>query len=96
MQFLPRLALCLPFVALAACEDMNATRDPAARIEIAAQKRCIRAVQDHTGLSGGAINTILPIVETNQYIIDLPGAPSWTCYTDDAGIPKELIETRLG
>ncbi len=95
MQFFPRLALCLPLVALAACEDMTSSADPVAAANAAAQKRCIRAVEQHTKVKGGVINTTIPIVETNQHIVDLPNAKPWTCYTDDAGNPKELIETRL-
>lgn len=95
MQFPLRFALCLPILALAACEDMSTASDPAARAEISAQRGCIRAVQKHTGVSGGVINTTIPIVETNQYIVDLPGQDPWTCYTDDTGAAKQLIKTRL-
>ncbi len=95
MHFSLRLAFCLPFAALAACEDMTTPADPAAAADAAAQKRCIRAVETHTGVAGGVVNTTIPIVEINQHIIDLPATPSWTCYTDAAGIPKELIKTRL-
>ena len=95
MHFSLRFALCLPFMALAACEDMATTGDPAARAELASQKSCIRAVEKHTGVSGASINTTIPVVETGQYIVDLPGAPSWTCYTDETGAAKQLIETRL-
>ncbi|WP_372989381.1 hypothetical protein [Sulfitobacter sp.] len=96
MHFSLRLALCLPIMALAACEDMSIANDPVARAEAASQRSCLRAVAKHTGVSGGTINTTLPIVETNQYIVDLPGAPSWTCYTDETGAAKELILTRVG
>ncbi|WP_323802397.1 hypothetical protein [Sulfitobacter litoralis] len=89
-----RTALCLPFLALAACEDMSATgsSDP----QGPSKRSCIRAVETHTGISGATINTTIPIVETGQHIIDLPGSPSWTCYTDETGAARELIETRLG
>ena len=44
-----RAALCLPFLALAACEDMSTTggSDP----EGPSKRSCIRAVEKHTGLS---------------------------------------------
>lgn len=90
-----RFALCLPFMALAACEDMSTATDPAARAETKAQRSCIRAVETHTGVSGGKINATIPVVETNQYIVDLPATAPWTCYTDETGTAKELIETRL-
>ncbi len=96
MHFSLRLALCLPFIGLAACEDLAVIDDPVARAKLNAQRSCIRAVEAHTGVSGGTINTTIPIVEVNQYIVDLPKMPSWTCYTDDTGTAKELIETRLG
>ena len=89
-----RAALCLPFLALAACEDMSTTggSDP----EGPSKRSCIRAVEKHTGKSGGTLNTTIPIVETGQYIVDIPGGPSWTCYTDETGAARELIGTRLG
>ena len=89
-----RAALCLPFLALAACEDMSTTygSDP----EGTSKRSCIRAVEKYTGKSGGTLNTTRPIVETGQYIVDIPGGPSWTCYTDETGAARELIQTRLG
>ncbi|MFT6088462.1 hypothetical protein [Sulfitobacter sp.] len=95
MHFSLRFALCLPFMALAACEDMATSGDPAARAEAKAQRSCIRAVEKHTGVSGGVINTTIPIVEVHQYIVDVPGLAPWTCYTDENGAAKQLIETRL-
>ncbi len=95
MHFSLRFALCLPFMALTACEEMATTGDPAARAELASQKSCIRAVEKHTGVSGASINTTIPVVETGQFIIDLPGKAPWTCYTDETGAAKQLIETRL-
>lgn len=96
MHFPMRVALFLPFLALSACEDMASAGDPAARAELASQKSCLRAVKKHTGISGATINTTIPIIETNQYIIDLPNLPSWTCYTDETGAARELIQTRVG
>ena len=90
-----RAALCLPFAALAACEDMNTATDPAARAELASQRSCMRAVEKHTGTKGASVNTTIPVVETQQYIIDLPNQSPWTCYTDETGAARELIETRL-
>lgn len=95
MHFPLRFALCLPFMALAACEDMAVANDPAARAELKAHRSCIRAVEKHTGVSGGVINTTIPIVEVRQHIVDLPGIAPWTCYTDENGAAKQLIETRL-
>jgi hypothetical protein len=88
--------LCLSLLALAACEEIAVAGDPAALAEVRAQKSCIRAVEQHTKIDGGSINTTVPVVETGQYIIDLPNAPSWTCYVDANGNASQLIETRLG
>lgn len=90
-------ALVLSLGGLAGCDEMAVADDPAALAELRTHKSCIAAVEQHTGISGGTINRTIPIVETNQYIVDLPGgAPKWTCYTDAEGKARELILTRLG
>ena len=89
-------ALCLSLFTVAGCEEIAVAGDPAALAEVRSQKSCIRAVEQHTKVSGGSINTTIPVVETGQYIIDLPNAPSWTCYVDQNGNATQLIETRLG
>lgn len=96
MRFTLTSALCLSLFALSACEEIAVAGDPAALAEVRAQKSCIRAVERHTQVEGGTINTTIPVVETGQYIIDLPNAPSWTCYVDENGSASQLIETRLG
>lgn len=92
-----RMALCLPLITLAACEAVSTTGgNPVAKADQASVRSCIRAVAKHTGVSGGTLNTTIPVVETNQFIIDVPKGSPWTCYTDETGTAIELIETRLG
>ncbi len=90
------IALLLILPALAGCDEVAVAGDPVALAEVRAQKNCISAVENHTGVAGGVINRTIPIVETGQYIIDLPNTPSWTCYVDEMGTARQLIETRLG
>lgn len=89
-------ALCLTLTALSACDEVAVANNPEALAELRSQKSCIRAVEKHTGVSGGKLNKTIPIVETQQYVIDLPNTPSWTCYTDASGNASQLIQTRLG
>ena len=89
--------LATAVLTLSACDEMAVADNPAALAQLRTHKSCIAAVEQHTGISGGMINRTIPIVETNQYIVDLPGgAPKWTCYTDAQGKARELILTRLG
>lgn len=96
MRVFMRPALCLSLLALAACDELAVANDPVALAELRASKSCIAAVKAQTGSATATLNTTLPIVETNQYVIDVPGAVSWTCFTDDAGKATELVELRTG
>lgn len=91
-----RPALILSLLGLAACDEIAVANDPVARAELRATKSCIRAVENETGASGVTLNTTLPVVEVNQYIIDVPGKPYWTCRTDDAGQAQTIVENNRG
>lgn len=79
---------------LAGCDELAVANDPEALAELRAQKSCISAVERQTGASGATINTTLPVVELNQYIVDVPNAKSWTCYTTPEGKAAQLVEFR--
>jgi hypothetical protein len=96
MRVFTRPALCLSILALAACDELAVANDPVALAELRATKSCVAAVKAQTGSGNATLNTTLPIVEINQYIIDVPGAQSWTCFTDDAGKASQLVELRAG
>ena len=96
MPNLLRPLLCLSLLAIAACDEMAVANDPAARAELRANKSCIAAVKKQTGSASVTANTSLPVVEENQYIIDVAGAISWTCYTDNNGKASQLTELRAG
>jgi len=93
MHYLMRAALCLPLMAVAACDELAVANDPAALADLRAGKSCVSAVNKQVG-GGAVLNTTLPIVEINQYVVDVPKANSWTCYTDDNGRAQELIEIK--
>jgi hypothetical protein len=96
MRVFTRTAVCLSILALAACDELAVANDPVALAELRANNSCIAAVKAQTGAATATLNTTLPIVEINQYVIDVPGAPSWTCFTDGAGQASELVELRVG
>lgn len=96
MHVLMRPALCLCLLAVTACDELAVANDPVALAELRASKSCIAAVKAQTGASSATLNTTLPIVELNQYVIDVPGATSWTCFTDDKGKASQLVELRTG
>ncbi|MDF1727245.1 MAG: hypothetical protein P1U53_05780 [Sulfitobacter sp.] len=87
-----RTALVLPFLALAACDEIAVADDPAALAQLRGTKSCVAAVKRQTGASAVTPNTTLPVVEVNQYVIDVAAAPSWTCYTDDNNNAAQLVE----
>lgn len=92
--FRPALILCL--MGVAACEDVAVANDPVARAELRASRSCVAAVENETGVSGATINTTIPIIEINQYIVDVPGRPYWTCFTNAQGQAQTLVENRRG
>lgn len=84
----------IALLALGACDEAAFSDDPAVRAEFAGVRSCIRAVQSETGSTGATHNTELPVVEVNQYIIDVPNQRSWTCYTNDQNRAIELVRLR--
>jgi hypothetical protein len=89
-----RFALILPFVALAACDELAVADDPDALAELRGGKSCVAAVNRQTGKTGATVNTTLPVVEVNRFVIDVPKGNSWTCVTDNAGKAIELVEIK--
>lgn len=94
--FRPVAIIALPvFSLLSACNEMSAAGgDGMTAAEKRAQRSCVRAVEKQTGIKGATPNNTLAVVEVNQYIVDVPKAKSWTCYTTDSGRPEKLIEFR--
>jgi hypothetical protein len=89
------VAFLLPvLLGLSACDELALANDPEALAELRAQKSCVAAVERQTGVSGATINTTLPVVEINQYVVDVPNAKSWTCYTTPEGKAAQLVEFR--
>ncbi len=75
---------------LTACAELDA--DPDVRLDAKAGRTCMAAVKKHTGAASVSMNTTLPVVEVNQYIVDVAGASSWTCLTDDNGQAQQFYE----
>tara|TARA_R110002124_G_scaffold165414_1_gene332756 strand:- start:14 stop:304 length:291 start_codon:yes stop_codon:yes gene_type:complete len=91
-----RATLFLSVLGVAACDEVAVANDPVARAELRATKSCIAAVENETGAAGVAMNTTIPVIETNQYIVDVPNAPYWTCLTNDEGQAVTLVQNRRG
>ncbi len=91
-----RPLLALPLLAVAACDELAVAGDPVAVADIRGQRSCVAAVRKETGAAGVAINTTLPVVELNRFIVDVPNAPMWTCVTDENGKALEIVERRTG
>ncbi|MGB3243660.1 MAG: hypothetical protein WBB25_03960 [Sulfitobacter sp.] len=87
-----RPTLILSILALAACDEIAVANDPVALADLRGQKSCVSAVSDQTGAAGVAINTTIPVVETNYFIVDVPNAKSWNCVTDENGAAKQIAE----
>ena len=77
-------------IGLSACAEFDA--DPDVRLDAKAGRTCIAAIKKHTSASAVSMNTTLPVVEVNQYIIDVEGGSSWTCLTDDNGRAQQFYE----
>ncbi|MEO0389674.1 MAG: hypothetical protein AAF218_01910 [Pseudomonadota bacterium] len=84
----------IALLGLAACEEIAVADDPDALADLRGTRSCVRAVAAETGVSGVTINTTLPVIEVNQYIIDVPGQVSWVCYTNDQNQAIELVRLR--
>lgn len=92
MRFILRPALCLSLLAIAACDEIAVASDPVALAELRGQKACVKAVSNQTGVAGVAINTTIPVIETNYFIVDVSNAKPWTCLTDDNGNALQIVE----
>ena len=79
-------------LALAGCDEIAVANDPVALAEVRGSKSCISAVKKQTGASSATLNTTLPVVELNRYIIDVAGAKSWICVTDNTNKAIEIVE----
>ncbi|TMM54704.1 hypothetical protein [Sulfitobacter sabulilitoris] len=87
-------AFAAAVLVLSACAEL-ATTDPVERARIRSERSCVAAVEQHTGVKGAAINTTLPVVELNRYIVDTPATEKpWLCATNDEGSAIEIIEIR--
>lgn len=95
MQMFLRSALLLSLLGVAACDDVALSGDPAAQADVRGQKSCVSAVAKHTK-SAAKLNTTIPIVETNRFIVDVPNAAPWTCLTDETGKATQIVERKNG
>jgi hypothetical protein len=83
-------------LALAACDPAEFDADPDVRRDARANRTCVDAVTQQTG-SPSQLNTVLPVIEVNQYIIDVPAAQErWMCRTDDEGTATQLYKMNAG
>lgn len=99
MRFTPRFAMTLPaaLLVLTACDPAEFDADPDVRAEARGARTCVSAVKDQTKDGSATLNTTLPIVEANQFIVDAPGVNQrWVCTTDDAGQAKQLYQLGVG
>ena len=98
MRFITRPALlaCMATLALAACDPAEFDPDPDVRRDARANRTCVKAVKDQVG-APAVQNTTLPVVEVNQYIIDVIGTSEmWMCRTDDEGNASQLYKMGTG
>ena len=94
MRFILRPALCLSLLAVAACDELALANDPEALADLRGQKNCVKAVNAQIGASNAVINTTIPVIETNYFIVDVPNAKSWTCIIDEKGAASQIVERR--
>lgn len=92
----PALMLCMAAIALTACDPAEFDSDPDVRRDARANRTCVKAVTTQAG-SPSQLNTTLPVVEVNQYIIDVPADQErWMCRTDDEGNASQLYKMGTG
>jgi len=94
MTLLSRPAVfgCMAALALTACDVAEFDKDPEVRREARAARTCISAVKNQTK-SDATLNTTLPVIEVNQYIVDAPALQErWMCVTDDEGNAQQLVK----
>lgn len=95
-KFLRSAALLLAVpLTLAACDPAEFDPDPDVRAEARSNRKCVAAVKKQTGSATASVNTTIPVVEFNQFLIDVPKA-TWVCIADDEGNPKQLYELGKG
>jgi hypothetical protein len=81
---------------LSACDVAEFDEDPDVRRDARANRTCVTAVAAQTG-SPAQLNTGLPVVEINQYIVDVPAVQErWMCRTDDEGTATQLYKMGAG
>ncbi len=92
----PALMLTLAALALSACDPAEFDSDPDVRRDARANRTCASAVSEQAG-APAQLNTTLPIVEINQYIMDVPATQErWMCRTDDEGNATQLYKMGAG
>ena len=91
-----RPLLVIALFGLAACDELAVADDPEALADLRGSKSCVAAVAKETGASGVTVNTTLPVVELNRFIIDVPGDGMWTCITEPNGRAKEIVKRQTG
>lgn len=96
MHILTRSVLGFSLLGLVACDELAVANDPVALAELRGQKSCVAAVAGETGAANVAINTTIPVIELNRFIVDVPGAKMWTCVTDESGKAIEIVERQNG
>jgi len=84
-------------LALAACDLTEfVDPDPDVRRDARANRTCVSAVTTQVG-APAVQNTVLPVVEVNQYIIDVPTTQErWMCRTDDGGTATQMYRMGTG
>jgi len=93
MKYVPTTLACLAVLAVSACEEIAVANDPVALAEMRGSKSCISAVKQHTGLEA-ALNTSIPVIETDRYIVNVQDGRRFTCVTDANGSAIEIAERR--
>jgi hypothetical protein len=96
MHILTRSVLGFSLLGLVACDELALANDPVALADLRGRKGCIAAVAGETGAANVAINTTIPVIELNRFIVDVPGAKMWTCVTDENGKAIEIVERQNG
>ena len=92
MPTLLRPVAVIALLAVAACDETAVSSGGTSFAETRGINSCIRAVERETGIKGASHNTTLPVVEVDQFIINVPNAKPWTCYTNSNGRAEELVE----
>ncbi|GAA6175218.1 hypothetical protein [Sulfitobacter pacificus] len=96
MHILTRSVLGFSLLGLVACDELAVANDPVALADLRGQKSCVAAVTAETGAANVAINTTIPVIEVQRFIVDVPGGGMWTCVTDANGKALEIVERKNG